>query len=225
MPDPYVAHLFHEAPLYPLQRHMLVVEDCVAKVSPLFEALWGGDQDEVRALRNQIFVAEGLADHLKNEIGSYLCRSSPRSFDRKDLLALLGAQDALADGARDLAGLLAMREMEISGSLKEMLQPLVEQTLTATRMCFEVTQKLDQLLAESDLDASEGLIGRLQSDLTFIESDLELRATELRETLFERGSQLPPVAVFIWYEMIQKISELAFRAVRVGDSLRLLLAA
>ena len=225
MPDPYVAHLFREAPLYPLQRHMLVVEDCVAKVPPMFDALWEGDQKEVHALRDQIFLAEGLADHLKNEIGSYLCRRTAGTFDRRDLLALLSAQDSIADGARDLAGLLGMREMEVSESLREMLQPLVEHTLMATNLCFEVAQRLDQLLGETDSPGSEELISGLQADLTAIETDLESRMTELGEALFERGSQIPPVAVFIWYELIQKISELAFGAVRVGDSLRLILAA
>jgi uncharacterized protein Yka (UPF0111/DUF47 family) len=194
MPDPYVAHLFQEAPLYPLQRHMLVVEDCVAKVPPLFDALWDGDQKEVHALR-------------------------------RDLLTLLSAQDSIADGARDLAGLAGMREMEISDSLKEMLQPLVEHTLMATKLCFEVSQRLDQVLGEADSPGSEELIAGLQADLTAIEIDLEGRMAELGEALFERGSQIPPVAVFIWYELIQKISELAFGAVRVGDSLRLILAA
>jgi predicted phosphate transport protein (TIGR00153 family) len=225
MPDPFVAYLFREAPLYPLQRHMLVVEDCVAKVPHLFDALWEGDQKEVHELRNQIFLAEGLADHLKNEIGSYLCRSPGGAFDRRDLLALLGAQDSIADGARDLAGLLGMREMEISDSLKELLQPLIEHTLTAIRMCFEVTQQLDQLLGETDALATEKLIGQLQADLTVIETDLEVRMAELGETLFERGSRIPPVAIFIWYEMIQKISELTFAAVRVGESLRSITAA
>ena len=69
------------------------------------------------------------------------------------------------------------------------------------------------------------MIKGLQADLTAIESDLEGRMAELGEALFERGNQIPPVAVFIWYELIQKISELAFGAVRVGDSLRLILAA
>lgn len=225
MPDPYVAHLFQEAPLYPLQRHMLVVEDCVAKVPPLFEALWGGDQKEVRALRDQIFLAEGLADHLKNEIGSYLCRSTAGTFDRRDLLALLSAQDSIADGARDLAGLAGMREMEVSDSLKELLQPLVEHTLMATQRCFEVAQELDQLLGETAAAGSEDLITGLQADLTAIEHDLEGRLVDLGETLFERDAQIPPVAVFIWYELIQKVSELAFGAVRVGDSLRSILAA
>ena len=225
MPDPYVAHLFREAPLYPLQRHMLVVEDCVAKVPPLFDALWEGDLEQVGALRDQIFLAEGLADHLKNEIGSFLCRSTAGSFDRRDLLALLSAQDSIADGARDLAGLLGMREMEISDSLKEMLQPLVEHTLMATKLCFEVAQKLDQVLGEGEARGSEELISGLQADLTAIENDLEGRMADLGEALFERGAQIPPVAVFILYELVQKISELAFGAVRVGDSLRLILAA
>ncbi len=225
MPDPYVAHLFREAPLYPLQRHMLVVEDCIAKVPPLFDAVWDGDQKEVHALRDQIFLAEGLADHLKNEIGSYLCRGTAGTFDRRDLLTLLSAQDSIADGARDLAGLLGMREMEVSESLKEMLKPLVERTLMATKLCFEVAQRLDHLLGESDSPGSEDVIKGLQADLTAIESDLEGRMAELGEALFERGNQIPPVAVFIWYELIQKISELAFGAVRVGDSLRLILAA
>lgn len=204
---------------------MLVVEDCVAKVPPLFEALWGGDQKEVRALRDQIFLAEGLADHLKNEIGSYLCRSTAGTFDRRDLLALLSAQDSIADGARDLAGLAGMREMEVSDSLKELLQPLVEHTLMATQRCFEVAQELDQLLGETAAAGSEDLITGLQADLTAIEHDLEGRLVDLGETLFERDAQIPPVAVFIWYELIQKVSELAFGAVRVGDSLRSILAA
>ena len=204
---------------------MLVVEDCVAKVPPLFDALWDGDQKKVHALRDQIFLAEGLADYLKNEIGSYLCRSTAGTFDRRDLLTLLSAQDSIADGARDLAGLLGMREMEISDSLKGMLQPLVEHALMATKLCFEVAQRLDQVLGEPDSPGSEELITGLQADLTAIESDLEGRMAELGEALFERGSQIPPVAGFIWYELIQKISELAFGAVRVGDSLRLILAA
>jgi uncharacterized protein Yka (UPF0111/DUF47 family) len=94
-----------------------------------------------------------------------------------------------------------------------------------TKLCFEVAQRLDQVLGETDSPGSEELIAGLQADLTAIETDLEGRMAKLGEALFERGSQIPPVAIFILYELIQKISELAFGAVRVGDSLRLILAA
>ena len=108
-----LSRLFGKSPFLPLQTHMRVVLECAREIQPLIEALARGDEERVIKAKDHIFEREAEADRIKNELRLQLPRSLFMPVDRRDLLEVLHMQDAIANTAQDVAGLLIERQMTI----------------------------------------------------------------------------------------------------------------
>ncbi len=219
-----IARLFARSPFQPIQKHMSLVAECAALVVPLFEALRDDDHERLIATKDEIFSLERQADDVKNEIRSHLPKGLFMPVDRRDLIDLLGTQDAIADAAQDVAGLLATGKLKMPPGLDDMLLTFVRRNVDAARQCRAVIGELDELLelgfrgqrAELDFDMIE--------ELAKIESDTDQLGMALRQALFDHDSEMGVLAVVFWYETIKKLGDIADHAEDVGDRLRLLIA-
>ena len=110
--------MFGQSPFTSLQEHMRVVVACAAEVRPLIEALSAGDQQSVIAVKDKIFELEAEADRIKHDLRANLPKSLFMPVDRRDLLEVLQLQDAIANVAQDIAGLLIERKMSIPEFLR-----------------------------------------------------------------------------------------------------------
>ena len=72
-----IASLLGRSPFKPMQAHMRIVNECIAHVPALFEALIAGDQAEVVKVKDLIFAKEQEADDLENELRARLPSSTP----------------------------------------------------------------------------------------------------------------------------------------------------
>jgi hypothetical protein len=97
----------------------------VAEVPGLFNAVIEQDVAQLEAQKDKIFVKEGEADEIKNDLRDHLPKSMLLAVDRRDLLELLAMQDAIADIAQDIAGLLVERKMEVPEGMAEPLMRFV----------------------------------------------------------------------------------------------------
>lgn len=219
-----IAGLFGKSPFRPMQQHMRVVLDCVAKTVPLFEALENGDREQILALKEEIWALEGEADAIKNEIRSHLPKGLFMPVDRRDLLDLLNAQDSIADTAQDVAGLLVVRRMEIPQALEGRILPYVRRVLDAVTQCGEVINELDELVEVGFRGRVGERVEVMVDALNAIETETDDLEGELTRSLFEHEDGMKPLSVVFWYELIQRIGDIADYAEDVGDRLRLLIA-
>ncbi|WP_291997868.1 DUF47 family protein [Candidatus Accumulibacter sp. ACC012] len=67
-----IAALFGKSPFKPMQQHMRIVCECVAEVPGLFKAVIAQDAAQVEAQKDKIFVKEGEADALKNDLRDHM---------------------------------------------------------------------------------------------------------------------------------------------------------
>ncbi len=219
-----LAGLFGKSPIGPMQEHMKVVTDCVHNIVPLFEALGEGDREKLVALNEKIHALEGEADDIKNELRSRLPKSLFMPVDRRDLLDLLNAQDSIADTAQDVGELLEVRKMEIPEMLKEGLLPYVRRTVDAVEQCNRVINELDELVEMGFRGRAGERVEEMVGELGKIETDTDDLGLELTRALFAAEEEMKPLSVVFWYELIQKIGDIADFAEDVGDRLRLLIA-
>jgi len=219
-----LAGLFGKSPIGPMQEHMKVVTDCVHNIVPLFEALGEGDRERLVALNEKIHALEGEADDIKNELRSRLPKSLFMPVDRRDLLDLLNAQDSIADTAQDVGELLEVRKMEIPEMLKDGLLPYVRRTVDAVDQCNRVINELDELLEMGFRGRAGERVEEMVGELGAIETDTDDLGLELTRALFAAEDEMKPLSVVFWYELIQKIGDIADFAEDVGDRLRLLIA-
>lgn len=219
-----IAALFGRSPFRPMQRHMEVVGRCAAALRPLFDAVVAGDRAEVKRQRDRIFEAEHEADRIKNEIRAHLPRSFLLPVDRRDLLDMLHSQDSIADCAQDVAGFLDVREMQLPEPLRDEVFRLLDRSLAAVDKCQEIVAELDELLATGFSGKEADRVSELIGELSRLETESDDVGAELVRKLFAIEHELSPLVVVFWYELSQKIGDLADHAEDAGDRLRLLLA-
>ena len=216
--------LFGKSPFKPLQQHMRMVIECVEEVQPLFQALIDDDQEQLEERKNAIFVKEREADSMRNEMCDRLPRSRLLAVDRQDLLELLAMQDAIADTAQDIAGLLVERKMEVHAGMAEPLMRLVCRCIDTCRQAQAIVERLQELQETGFRGREASGVDDLVVELGNMESDTDVMGMALARALFSQEDSLKPVSVMFWYQLIQWVGNLADSAEKVGDRVRLLVA-
>ncbi len=219
-----IAALFGKSPFQPLQQHMRVATECAAQVPVLFRALIAGDDAALEACKERIFAKEAEADALQNDLRNHLPKSLFMPVDRRDLLEVLGMQDAIADTAQDIAGLLVERKMLVPPDMAEPLMKLVERCVDACEQAHKIIEELDELVEMGFGGREAAQVEAMVNELSRIEGETDRIGMELSRRLFAQEESMKPVSVMFWYQLIQWIGDLADYAEKVGDRLRLLIA-
>jgi uncharacterized protein len=109
----YISRLFGTSPVRPIQEHFAQATACALALEPFFDAVIAGDWDRADQARERIIELENAADDLKRELRLALPSSLMMPVNRSDLLDLLSIQDAIANQAKDISGLVTGRRMQI----------------------------------------------------------------------------------------------------------------
>lgn len=224
LPTNPIAALFGRSPFKPLQQHMRVVIECVSEVPALFQALIDNDQEQLEEQKNRIFVKESAADAIRTDMCDHLPRSLLLAVDRQDLLELLAMQDAIADTAQDIAGLLVERRMEVPAGMAEPLMRLVTRCVDTCELAHQIIEQIDELLESGFRGRPAERVQAMVVELGHMESDTDVMGMDLARALFAEEDNHKPVSVMFWYQLIQWVGTLADHAERVGEILRLLIA-
>jgi predicted phosphate transport protein (TIGR00153 family) len=219
-----IAALFARSPFKPMQQHMEVVNDCVALVPGLFDALIAGDKKALTETQEAIFAKEHEADSIKHEMRLHLPRSLFMPVDRRDLLEVLEVQDAIADTAQDIAGLLLQREMTVPDAMQEDLKNLVRRCVDACAQSNAIIGELDELVETGFRGPEAERVEAMVKELNRIETETDDLAIALTRSLFQHEDTMSPVSVMFWYRLLQWIGNIADNAEKVGDRLLLLIA-
>ncbi len=219
-----LAALFKRSPFKAMQEHMRCSVECARLVTPLYEALIAGNQDEVEVIKEKIFEAEDRADQIKNKLRANLPRSLFMPVDRRDLLEVLQMQDSIADTAQDIAGLLVERPMEVPEPMKKPLMLLTARCIDACEQSAKVIEELDELLEMGFRGREATQVEAMVDELSRIEDDADKLELQLTRILFKHEGEINPISVMMWYRLIEWTGDLADYSKKVGNRLRLLIA-
>ncbi|KAA6183662.1 TIGR00153 family protein [Thiohalocapsa marina] len=219
-----IAALFARSPFKPMQEHMAVVNACVSHVPHLFEALISADAAALEQAKNAIFEKESEADGIKNQVRIHLPRSLFLPVDRRDLLEILAVQDAIADTAQDIAGLLMQRQMTVPEDMQADLRTLVRRCADACEQANAIIGELDELVETGFRGPEATRVEAMVQELNRIETETDDLGMALARALFQHEDSMSPVSVMFWYRLIHWIGNLADYAEKVGDRLLLLIA-
>ncbi|MET0106156.1 MAG: TIGR00153 family protein [Sedimenticola sp.] len=219
-----IASLLGSSPFKPLQAHMRIVNECVLEVPALFDALVKGDNGALSAQKDKIFAKEGEADTLKNDLRAHLPKSLFMPVDRRDLLELLELQDAIANTAQDIAGLMLERDMSVPSGMEDDVVAFVQRCVDTCNQAANVMEELDELIETGFRGPEASRVEEMVDALNKVEDETDQMGIDLSRTLFAMEDDLKPVTVMFWYQMLQWIGDLADFAEKVGDRMRLLIA-
>ena len=216
--------LFGRSPIRPIQEHMAIAHHCVELLGEFLEASFVKRLGCSFALQQEIRNQENLADDLKSNVRTNLPKSLFLPVPRTDLLELLSTQDKLANRAKDVAGLMLGRRMEIPESLVVEVRDYYNESFLASKQALKVINELDELLETGFRGKEVELVEGLINELDDLEHQTDVSQVKLRAKLFELEQSLPPVDVMFLYKIIDQIGDLADISESVGARLLLLIA-
>lgn len=212
------------SPFYLLLKHMRTSVQCANCLGPFMDNVLNQDWQQVEVHHKEIIAIEDKADRLKNKLRVNLHKSLMLPVSRADLLAILAAQDNIANTTKDIAGIVQGRRMEFPKSLQPKLREFYSTTLRACQLAEKIVREIDDLFqsgfSANMIRSTEEMI----HDLDAIEEKTDHLQIEVRKLLFECEKTLPAVDVIFLYKVIENIGNLGDWAQRVGAKLLILLA-
>ncbi len=219
-----IATIFGKSPVVPLEQHMTVVCECASHLKVFFGSAIAADWRVAADEHAEIDRLEQEADELKRQIRLNMPRSLFMPVPREDLLALLLAQDRIANKAKAVSGVVHVREMHVPESIVEEFLAFVDTNVSAVEQAKKSVHELDELYTAAFGGSEAELVEQMIRKLDEIENDIDNRQLVLQSHLHSIESTLDPVTIVLLYEVITRTSEVGRAADSVGRRLELLLS-
>jgi len=207
-----------------MQEHMIIVDECVHRLTPFFKAVLKQDQVKVKEVYKEISKLENRADALKKKLRLQMPKGLFMPVARRDLLELLLVQDKAANQAKDVSGLITGRKMIFPAAVADLLPDYVKRCEDACKQARKVINELDELVETGFAGKEVRLVASIIHELDAIEKDTDRMQIKIRATLMKIEKDLPPVDVMFYYKVIEGIGDVADIAQRIGSRVELLLA-
>jgi len=218
------SRLFGRSPFGPLQEHIAKSHAASEQLRAFMTAVLADDWEEAARVRELINQLEHEADDLKREIRLGLPNSLFMPVSRSDLLELVSLQDKIANRAKDIAGLMLGRKMQIPEPLAKPMIGFINSGIAAVEQARQTINEIDELLESGFGRQVTDLLTQMIEKLDSLEHEADQLEVEIRGQLFELEKELPPVDVMFLYRIIDWVGELSDRAQRVGGRLQILMA-
>lgn len=204
---------------------MAEVDRCVACVPELIEMLIADDAAGLERMSREVSRLEGKADEAKNKLRAKMPVRLLLPVDRRDLLRLMSEIDAMADCAEDIGVLLTLRRYEVPEELKSLLREFVESVMATVRAASDLLGMIDDLMEAGFAGATAEAALARADHVGHLEHKADKMQDRCAKALFRAEGQLPPVGIFMWTKLLNKIGDIANHAENVGDQFRLFVAA
>jgi predicted phosphate transport protein (TIGR00153 family) len=216
--------LFAKSPFGPLQDHMRKVMECVSLIPDLYRALEEEDEINFERLVEEIKEAEHEADKIKNEIRGDLPKTVFTPVDRDDLLEALSLQDSISDYAEDVAVLLSMKTLPFPATMRNEFWKFLDQVMVTVNQYAKINEELDELMEASFGGAEAGKVEEMINNLGREEHQTDRLQHELVRKLLAMEEKIGTLNVIMWMKVLEATGNLANRAEKVGNRLRLFLS-
>lgn len=216
--------MFGRSPISSLEEHMAKVNACAEALLPFFDALMVQDWKRASQLQLHISNLEHEADEIKKDLRLHLPKSLFLPVPRSDVLELLTIQDSVANRAKDIAGIMLGRRMEIPEVIAPQFRIFLQRSIDASAQATQAIGELDDLLEAGFQGSEVKLVESMIHELDKIEHDTDEIQIKIRRLLFDIENTLPPVPTMFLYKVIEWVGDLADRAQQVGERMQLLLA-
>lgn len=219
-----LANLLVKSPLPRVGELMTAVRACADKVPELIDHLARGDQAGVERLAKETSILEGQADEVKNRARAEMPVRLFLPVDRRDLLRLVSQVDAVADCAEDVGVLLTLRPLTVPEGMRSYLEEFVEHVMHTVAAADDLVRVLDPLVKAGFGGSTADQALALVDELGRREHEADKRQDQCAKALFRAEGSMPPVAIFMWTKVLNKIGDMANHSENVGDQFRLFVA-
>jgi hypothetical protein len=219
-----LSHMFVRSPFILVQEHIAVAHKCSLALIPFFENVFKDSWDEALTIQQEIKELENKADQIKRKLKISLPNSLFLPVPRGDLLEIIRLQDKIANCAKDIAGLVIGRKMNIPIPIQDKFLSYVKRAVTSSAQALKAVSELDELLETGFQGREVKIVEKLIMEIDSIETETDNDQILIRRMMFEIEDSFPPINVMFIYKIIDWVGDLADRSSRVGSQLQQLLA-
>ncbi len=216
--------VFAKSPIKPIEIHIKKVHQASATLVSFFEHVFKKEWQDAEKVRVEIRTFEREADVMKRDIRLQLPRGLFLPVERTDLLELVTQQDKIANKAKDIAGRVVGREMDVPEEIQKDFLVYLKRCVDATKQASKAINELDELLETGFRGREVTLVEKMLVELDAIEQDTDEMQIRLRRQLRNIEANLNPIDVMFLYKILEWVGDLADIAERVGSRLELMLA-
>ncbi|MCP4376306.1 MAG: TIGR00153 family protein [bacterium] len=215
--------LFGRSPFEPLIEHAQKVNQCVALVRPVAEAVIARDTDRLEELQHEMSRTEFEADQLKDRIRQTLPKRYFLPVNREDVAKFLSEMDKVADDTEDFAIIATFRSIVIPDDLKDDFLALVDKVLQVSELLLSVTEELGTLQREAfSGPESNDVLMRIQ-DVCHAEWESDKISRRIARHIYS-SDNMEPINVILVEKLCRALTQVADHAENVGKSMRLMIS-
>ena len=218
-----IMNIFAKSPLKPIEEHIKIAYKASELLIVFFDAAFKGDWETAEGVYKQICEIEREADVLKRDVRLQLSRGLFMPVERSDLLELVTKQDKIANRAKDIAGRVIGRQLDIPSQIQPQFSNYIRRCIDATHQACIVVNEFDALLENSFKGREVTLVESLVLKIHDIETDTDQLGIELRLSLKKIESEVEPINLMFLYSIIDWVGHLADLAEKVGSRVELML--
>ena len=215
--------LFGRSPFEPLIEHARKVQQCVALVRPVAEAVIARDTERLEELQHEMSRTEFEADQLKDRIRQALPKRYFLPVNREDVARFLSEMDKVADDTEDFAIIATFRPISIPDDLKEDFLALVDKVLEVSELLLGVAEELASLQREAfSGPESDDVLLRIQA-VCHAEWESDKLSRRIARRIYG-DENMDPMNVLLVEKLCRSLTQIADHAENVGKNMRLMIA-
>ncbi|ABM02049.1 hypothetical protein DUF47 [Psychromonas ingrahamii 37] len=224
MPINSIFGVFAKSPIKPILTHIDKVAACSELLIPFFKA--SNEQDWIKAeeIRKELSMLEKKADALKRKLHLRLPKGLFMPIARGDLIELAIRQDKIANTAKDIAGRILGRKLQIPHEIEKNFMVYLQRCLDAVQQAQKAINELDELLETGFKGREVDIVTKMLAELDAIEDDTDSLQIKLRADLFAVEQHYNAVDVMFLYQILEWVGRLADHSESIGDQLELMIA-
>jgi hypothetical protein len=202
---------------------MLKVIGCLDSIVPIVDAAAKGDEDSVRRVAADIKRLELEADSVKKTIRAQLTKSLLATVSRSEILALVKAQDDVADQCERVSYELSLRRTAFPAFIIDDAKALAAGVAAAAKPLGQVSRMLDESAARPDINPAAKAAPLLDEIEALVAKTENQRDTLLRR-LFDREGEVPAIDLIFLLRFAEGAQKVSSKAENVADVLLRLIA-
>ncbi len=220
-----IFNVFSTSPFGILSEHMQEVVSAVTYLEAFFGDLMLEDWDKVREHQQAIVAQESVADEIKKRLYLSLQSDLFMPVSRYDILALVRSQDAIANQAKDIAGIAYGRRLLFPKPVHASLKAYLQSALEACAQAHHIVKELEHLLKGNFTAEKVALVEKMVTEIDAAENKNDKIQVALRAEILQLESELSPVDAIFMYKILDRIGMLADHSHHVGAKFLLFLPA
>jgi predicted phosphate transport protein (TIGR00153 family) len=220
-----IVGLFAKSPFRDFESHQEKIAETVSGLDSVFDALFAGDLEGIRAATKVVSQLEHEADLIKDTMRNQMPRTLFMPVARVDLLDILSAQDDICDGAEDIGVLLGLRPLTVPEFMTDQLKTLITSVRLAFDKSCEIIKQFDVLLAASFRGPERVKALAMIDQLGQLEHLADKEQDKLLKLFFRHEETFKPAEIYIWMKVIELIGDIANNSEHMANRVRLVVAA